>query len=331
MTHYGPTAGLPELREAIAEYFAADRGLHVDPERVPRGERAPSRSCSSPILALLRARATRSSIPNPASRSTSRRSASPARTPVPLPLREERRLRARRRRARSRAHAAHEALILNSPAEPDGRRARRRRPRAVAGADRARRDAWVLSDEIYGQLLYDGDRSPASRARRACSSARIVLDGFSKTYAMTGWRCGYAAVPEPLVEPLVALLRQLDLVRAALRPAAASPRSPGRRTTSRRWSRSSPPARPHRRGPERAPRRLLPQAARRVLRVPERDRHARERRRAGPPPARRGRRGRARRDGVRRRRRRLPALLVRQLAGEPPRALERMDAFLRGL
>jgi aspartate aminotransferase len=65
--------------------------------------------------------------------------------------------------------------------------------------------AWVLSDEVYGRLLYEAEF--ASIATEAGMLERtIVLDSFSKTYAMTGWRCGYAAVPEALVEPLTRFL-----------------------------------------------------------------------------------------------------------------------------
>ena len=63
-------------------------------------------------------------------------------------------------------------------------------------------DAWVLSDEVYSQMVYDG--AFASIATEPGMFERtILLDGCSKTFAMTGWRCGFAAVPEPLVDPLV--------------------------------------------------------------------------------------------------------------------------------
>lgn len=63
-------------------------------------------------------------------------------------------------------------------------------------------EAWIFSDEVYAQLQYDSPfRSVASTP--ALADRTLVLDGLSKTYAMTGWRCGFAAVPEPLVEPLV--------------------------------------------------------------------------------------------------------------------------------
>jgi aspartate/methionine/tyrosine aminotransferase len=66
-------------------------------------------------------------------------------------------------------------------------------------------EAWILSDEVYWRLLYDGEFASIA-AEPGMLERTIILDSFSKTYAMTGWRCGYAAVPEPLVEPLTRFL-----------------------------------------------------------------------------------------------------------------------------
>ena len=95
-------------------------------------------------------------------------------------------------------------MILNSPQNPTGGVLARETLAAAAGVLRDS-PAWVLSDEVYGRLLYEG--AFASIATEPGMLERtIVLDSFSKTYAMTGWRCGYAAVPEPLVEPLTRFL-----------------------------------------------------------------------------------------------------------------------------
>jgi aspartate/methionine/tyrosine aminotransferase len=95
-------------------------------------------------------------------------------------------------------------VILNSPQNPTGGVLARETLAAAAGVLRDS-PAWVLSDEVYGRLLHEG--AFASIATEPGMLERtIVLDSFSKTYAMTGWRCGYAAVPEPLVEPLTRFL-----------------------------------------------------------------------------------------------------------------------------
>jgi aspartate/methionine/tyrosine aminotransferase len=91
-------------------------------------------------------------------------------------------------------------VILNSPHNPTGGVL----PAAtLAAAADVLRDstAWVLADEVYGRLQYEGDFASIA-AEPGMLERTVVLDSFSKTYAMTGWRCGYAAVPEPLVEPL---------------------------------------------------------------------------------------------------------------------------------
>ena len=91
-------------------------------------------------------------------------------------------------------------IILNSPQNPTGGVLA---PADVAAAAEliTASDAWVLSDEVYSEIVYEGEfRSIA--AEPGLVQRTILLDSLSKTFAMTGWRCGYAAVPEPLVEPL---------------------------------------------------------------------------------------------------------------------------------
>ena len=90
--------------------------------------------------------------------------------------------------------------ILNSPQNPTGG-ALSTEDVASAAALIAETDAWVLSDEIYSQLLYDGEFASIA-SHPGMLERTILLDGLSKTYAMTGWRCGLAAVPDELVDPL---------------------------------------------------------------------------------------------------------------------------------
>ena len=84
-------------------------------------------------------------------------------------------------------------MILNSPHNPTGG-AIDARSGGRRGALLAETDAWVLSDEVYWQLIYDGEFA-ASPPGPGMLERTILLDGLSKTYAMTGWRCGFAAVP----------------------------------------------------------------------------------------------------------------------------------------
>ncbi len=92
-------------------------------------------------------------------------------------------------------------VVLNSPQNPTGGVIP---PEVMAGAAEllAASDAWVLSDEVYSQMLYTGEFASVA-SYDGLLERTILLDGLSKTYAMTGWRCGFAAVPEPLLDPLV--------------------------------------------------------------------------------------------------------------------------------
>ena len=123
-------------------------------------------------------------------------------TPVPLPLEEERDFAFDLADLESRLSATHEARHPQLAAEPDRRGALRGGDRAAPRPCSPRAERWVLSDEVYSRMLYDGEFASVA-SYPGMLERTVVLDGFSKTYAMTGWRCGYAAVPEPLVDPLV--------------------------------------------------------------------------------------------------------------------------------
>jgi aspartate/methionine/tyrosine aminotransferase len=89
-------------------------------------------------------------------------------------------------------------LVLNSPANPTGGLLTRGDLEAIAELA-VRHDLWVLTDEIYGRIVYDDAEHVSIASLPAMTERTIVLDGFSKTFAMTGWRLGYAVVPTSLV------------------------------------------------------------------------------------------------------------------------------------
>ena len=91
-------------------------------------------------------------------------------------------------------------VILNSPQNPTGGALTRGETEEV-GRLLLESGAWVLSDEVYSRMLYDGEFASVG-SYPGLLERTIVLDGLSKTYAMTGWRCGFAFVPDPLVDPL---------------------------------------------------------------------------------------------------------------------------------
>jgi aspartate aminotransferase len=201
-TGYCPAPGIPELREAAAAQLSRTRGVAIAPERVVVANGA------KPFL-LFSVLATCEPgdeviYPDPGFPIYESAIRFAGATPVPLALREADDFAFSSEELAARLTSRTKLLILNSPQNPTGGVLA---SETLAAAADALRDsaAWVLSDEVYGRLLYEG--AFASIASEPGMLERtIVLDSFSKTYAMTGWRCGYAAAPEPLVEPLTRFL-----------------------------------------------------------------------------------------------------------------------------
>ena len=124
--------------------------------------------------------------------------------PVPLPLREDRGFSFDPLELESLLSERTRLVILNAPQNPTGGVI----PRADlerAAAAIARTPAWVLTDEVYSRITYDVE-APSIASLPGMLERTILLDGFSKTFAMTGWRLGYAAVPSELVDPLTRLI-----------------------------------------------------------------------------------------------------------------------------
>jgi aspartate/methionine/tyrosine aminotransferase len=96
-------------------------------------------------------------------------------------------------------------IILNSPGNPTGGVMPFHALEHIAAVARER-DLWVLTDEIYGRLIFDGRTAPSIAALPGMAERTIICDGFSKTYAMTGWRLGYGIMPASLAERMDLLL-----------------------------------------------------------------------------------------------------------------------------
>ena len=200
-THYCPAPGIPALREAAAAYLSRSRGLAVDPANVLVTPGA------KPFLffGILATCDPGDEVvyPDPGFpiyESVIRWSGA---TPVPLPLTEESGFAFTAEALAERLTPRTRVVILNSPANPTGGVL----PGSVVDelADvLAGHRCWILSDEVYSELIYDTEHHSIA-TRPGMLERTILLDGFSKSFAMTGWRLGYAAVPEPLVEPLTRL------------------------------------------------------------------------------------------------------------------------------
>jgi aspartate/methionine/tyrosine aminotransferase len=197
-THYCPAAGIAPLRAAVADELSRTRGVPIAAQRVLVANGA------KPFLffTILATCEPGDEVvyPDPGFPIYESAIRWAGATPVALPLREENDFSFAIDELRERLGPRTKLVILNSPQNPTGGVT----PDAdLAAAARAilETQAWVLSDEVYARLIY-GDAFASIASEPGMLERTVLLDGFSKTYAMTGWRCGYAAVPEALVEPL---------------------------------------------------------------------------------------------------------------------------------
>jgi len=202
-THYGPSQGLPELREAIAEYISATRGISVSAANVcvvPGGKPI----IFFPMMALLD-EGDEVVYPNPGFPIYESMIKVCGATPVPVPLVEERGFSFDLDVFRKSLTDRTKMVVLNSPQNPTGGMIPAEDIAAIADAVRGR-DLVVLSDEIYSRIVY-GNEAPVSIATMpGMLEKTIILDGFSKTYAMTGWRMGYGVMPPFLVDAVNKLM-----------------------------------------------------------------------------------------------------------------------------
>ncbi|MCS7024419.1 MAG: pyridoxal phosphate-dependent aminotransferase [Bryobacteraceae bacterium] len=201
-THYGPTPGYLDFREAIAAEVSRTRGITVTPDNVcvvPGGKPI----IFFPMLALLEP-GDEVIYPNPGFPIYESMIGFLGACPRPIPLLEERSFSFDLDRFRDSLSEKTKLVILNSPHNPTGGIIP---PEDIAAiADMLRdRDVVVLSDEIYSRIWFDQPpRSIASEPGMA--EKTIILDGFSKTYAMTGWRLGYGVMPVWLAEAVNKLM-----------------------------------------------------------------------------------------------------------------------------
>jgi aspartate aminotransferase len=201
-THYCPAPGLPELREACAGHLSRHRRLEIEPDRVLVAPGA------KPFL-FFGVLATCNPgdeviYPNPGFPIYESVIRWAGATPVPLPIVEERGFAFSADELAALLSPRTKLVILNSPANPTGgildRALNGEIARLLAG-----HDCWILSDEVYSELLYDEEHDTIA-SHEGLLDRTILVDGFSKTFAMTGWRLGYAALPPPLVEPVTRLM-----------------------------------------------------------------------------------------------------------------------------
>jgi aspartate/methionine/tyrosine aminotransferase len=201
-THYGPAAGLPELREAVAKDIGATRNIPVTPEEIVITPGA--KPIMYFVITALVNPGDEVIYPNPGFPIYESVINFVGGVPVPIPLREESDFGFDMAAFEKAASKKTRLIIINSPQNPTG---------GVLGLDQLGRIAEiavkyqipVLTDEIYKAFLYEGEFASITRFP-GMRDLSIILDGFSKSFAMTGWRMGYGVMPVPLAEHVARLM-----------------------------------------------------------------------------------------------------------------------------
>jgi aspartate aminotransferase len=200
-TRYTPSAGIRELREAIAQRISATKGA-CSPNEVVVGPGAKP-GILFPILALVNP-GDEVLYPDPGFPSYRADIELAGGIPVAAPLIEARNFSFDLDFLADRMGDKTKLLIINSPSNPTGGTIPREDLETIARLA-IERDVWVMTDEIYGDLVYDNQVAPSFYSIEEARDRTILVDGFSKSFAMTGWRLGFAAMPKPLADK-VALL-----------------------------------------------------------------------------------------------------------------------------
>lgn len=201
-THYTPAAGIPEVRAAIADYIARTRKIVVDPAQVVITPGSKNVMLFA-MLALIEP-GDEVIYPDPGYPIYESLARFIGATLRPVRLREEADFRFDLDEFRSLLGPRTRMVILNSPHNPCGSILERRDIEAIAAAVSPTR-AFLLSDEIYSRILYEGESFSVASVP-GMQDRTIILDGLSKTYAMTGWRIGFGVMRPDLVERMAQLM-----------------------------------------------------------------------------------------------------------------------------
>jgi aspartate/methionine/tyrosine aminotransferase len=205
-THYGPSAGLPELRAAVAKYAGALRGVHINPDQVvitPGGKPV----MAFAIMALVE-EDDEVIYPNPGFPIYESLIGYMGGTPVPIRLHEEHDFRLDAEELAAKVNPRTKLIVINSPQNPTGGVLTREDLRLIADTA-LKHNVWILADEIYAEILYEGKFESISQFPEI-HERLIILDGFSKTFAMTGWRVGYGIMPVQMAEKLARIQTNMN-------------------------------------------------------------------------------------------------------------------------
>jgi len=202
-TRYTPPSGMPPLKEAIAEQAGLQRGINVHPDEVvvsPGGKP----NLFFPTLALVEP-GDEVIYPNPGFPTYEAMIKVAGGIPVAVPLLEQNQFSFDLEAFDRLINKKTKLIILNSPSNPTGGVIPSSDLKHIASQAK-RHDCWVMSDELYTRIVYDNLEAPTIASLPGMKERTIIVDGFSKTYSMTGWRLGFGIMPEELAERIGLLL-----------------------------------------------------------------------------------------------------------------------------
>ena len=202
-THYVPAPGVPPLREAVAAFLERTGRMRITPDRVIVTPGAKPIMFFT-IMALC-GEGDEVLYPDPSFPMYESITAFAGATPVPIPLREENQFRIDTDELARLVTDRTKLLIINSPHNPCGSALTREDCEAIAEIA-LRHDLTVLSDEVYWAIKYGDEPHASVLDVEGMADRTILLDGWSKTFAMTGWRLGFGVFPPALVEPVTRLV-----------------------------------------------------------------------------------------------------------------------------
>lgn len=204
-THYTPNAGIPALREAVAQSYQ-ERGLNYKPEEILIGSGAISVLCLA-CTAILDI-GDEVLLPDPGWANYSGLIMQVGAVPVPVRVKEENGFMYDLEDLRAAITPKTKMILINSPSNPTGGVASAENLRQIADLVKEK-DLYVLTDEIYHELLWSDEPYTSIASFPGMKERTLIVDGFSKKYAMTGFRLGYGAGPEEVIATMTKLLENV--------------------------------------------------------------------------------------------------------------------------